>query len=899
VLNPPQITIQPQDQSVAVGLNATFSVIATGSSPLTYQWYFNGTPLSTATKSTLVLNGVSLSQAGAYTVAVSNRVGSATSRNAILVVRGGGSCTPPATDLVSWWRGEGNAYDGAGGNSGTLQGGATFAVGMVGQAFNFNPASGTVIVPDASSLRLTNQLTIEAWINTRGTSTDYGIVSKVGGTGGDNGYQFVLSGNTLVGQFNSPGQGWPSARIASGAVITTGVWYHVAWTYDQSAMRLYCNGLPVATNIIGAQAIAASSSNLRISGDDNNHIYFDGLIDEVSVYNRALSAAEIAAIYNAGSAGKCALAPSILMPPQSQTVECSSNATFMVSASGLPPLAYRWCFGSNSIAGATNALLTLTNAGFAQAGSYSVVVTNAYGSATSGPAVLTVVDTTPPTIISCASNRTLSVGANCTASLPDLTGEVVAWDASGPVTVTQNPPPGTQLGLGLTNVTFTVRDSSSNASVCVSSVTVADTTPPFVLACVLELTLGFDANCQALLPDLTSTNYIIASDNCSSVRVAQSPPALTAIPVGTNTVVLTVSDSASNQTTRAVTVIVPGKPSIALAPADLTVVAGSNASFSVLACGAAPLLYQWQHMSTNLPSATNAVLALANVQDAAAGSYTVLIANVAGNVTTAPAVLTVLDPPAITRQPANQVAMPGCNASFRAFATGTGPLSYQWHKDGVVLDAQTNTSLVLTSVQASDFGSYVLVVTNACGSVTSSNAVLSLDHAPVAGSDTIQRFAAGGVRVNVAVLLANDTDPDGDGLAIIGVSSNSAAGGTVSLRGCWVFYLPPPGAPNTDTFTYTVSDGHCATAVGTVTVQIKDNSMPWPVSFIENPGDGSFRVTCDGVPGWAYMFQYAEDLSKPVWEDVTTATADAYGTCEYIDRPPTNAPTRFYRSIMP
>jgi hypothetical protein len=189
----------------------------------------------------------------------------------------------------------------------------------------------------------------------------------------------------------------------------------------------------------------------------------------------------------------------------------------------------------------------------------------------------------------------------------------------------------------LTNVTFTVRDSSSNASVCVSSVTVADTTPPFVLACVLELTLGFDANCQALLPDLTSTNYIIASDNCSSVRVAQSPPALTAIPVGTNTVVLTVSDSASNQTTRAVTVIVPGKPSIALAPADLTVVAGSNASFSVLACGAAPLLYQWQHMSTNLPSATNAVLALANVQDAAAGSYTVLIANVAGNVTTAPA----------------------------------------------------------------------------------------------------------------------------------------------------------------------------------------------------------------------------------------------------------------------
>jgi hypothetical protein len=124
-------------------------------------------------------------------------------------------------------------------------------------------------------------------------------------------------------------------------------------------------------------------------------------------------------------------------------------------------------------------------------------------------------------------------------------------------------------------------------------------------------------------------------------------------------------------------------------------------------------------------------------------------------------------------------------------------------------------------------------------------------------------------------------------------------GGTVSLLGNWVFYLPPLGYTNSDTFTYTVSDGHCATAVGTVTVQTKDTSRPWPVSFIENPGDGSFRVTCDGVPGWDYKFQYAEDLPNPLWEDLTTVTADAYGTCEYSDWPPTNAPTRFYRSILP
>jgi hypothetical protein len=420
-----------------------------------------------------------------------------------------------------------------------------------------------------------------------------------------------------------------------------------------------------------------------------------------------------------------------------------------------------------------------------------------------------------------------------------------------------------------------------------------------VLACVLDVTLGFDANCQALLPDLTTTNHIVASDNCSAVSIVQTPPGGTAMPVGTNSVILTVSDAASNQTTRAVSVIVPGQPSIVLQPADLTVVAGSNASFSVLACGASPLLYQWQHSRTNLPATTNALLTLSGAQSADSGSYQVVVSNAYGSATSAVAVLTLDYPPVIARHPASQVAMPGCAVTFNARATGTGPLSYQWQKEGLVLNGQTNTVLVLTNVQTSDFGNYALAVTNAYGGVISSNAALSVDHVPVAGADTIQRFAVGGVRVNTAVLLANDTSPDGCQLSIVGVSANSAAGGSVSLRGNWVFYLPPAGYSNSDTFTYTLADGHCATAEGTVTVQVKDSTNARPVAFIENPGDGSFRVSCDGVPGWAYKFQYADDLANPRWEDVTASIADAYGTCEYLDRSPTNAPARFYRVTSP
>ncbi len=217
------------------------------------------------------------------------------------------SCVSPPAGLVAWWPGQGNANDIVVTNNGTLSGGTSFTSGKVGQAFSFNGSNGTVIVPDSSSLRLTAEFTIEAWINTRSTNADQAIVGKVGIANGNNGYELFLSAeNWLCGQFNSPGQGWPGNVIVypNGTAIVPNVWHHVAWTYDQSAMKLYLNGSPVATNVIGPQTVAVSSTDLRISGLDN-HVYFDGLIDEPAVYNRALSASEIAAIHAAGSSGKC------------------------------------------------------------------------------------------------------------------------------------------------------------------------------------------------------------------------------------------------------------------------------------------------------------------------------------------------------------------------------------------------------------------------------------------------------------------------------------------------------------------------------------------------------------------------------------------------------------------
>jgi hypothetical protein len=402
---------------VLPGSNAVFTVLAAGSPTLGYQWSFNGTNLTDGTHitgsltPTLTILNVQPGDAGNYRVTVTNLYGVAVSSNAVLTVMP--TCTKPPPGLIGWWKGEGNGLDSAGGNNAYAMSNIYYTNGIVGQALNVNPAGGTVAIHDSPILRLTNQLTIEAWINARSINGDHAIVSKVGGVGGNNGYQFALTGNTLMGQFNSPGQLWPSVRISSGGVIAPGVWYHVAWSYDQSAMKLYVNGIQVAANVVGPRIIAVSSSSLRISGDDNNHVYFDGLIDEASVYNRALSADEIAAIYSAGSAGKCLACPPVISaPPTNQIVVAGSNAVFSVLAGGTPALGYQWRFNGTNALSATTPTLTIANAQLNNVGGYQVVVTNAYGSATSAVATLTM--GWPPQIILQPTNQAVFVSSNAT-----------------------------------------------------------------------------------------------------------------------------------------------------------------------------------------------------------------------------------------------------------------------------------------------------------------------------------------------------------------------------------------------------------------------------------------------------------------------------------------------------
>ena len=140
-------------------------------------------------------------------------------------------------------------------------------------------------------------------------------------------------------------------------------------------------------------------------------------------------------------------------------------------------------------------------------------------------------------------------------------------------------------------------------------------------------------------------------------------------------------------------------------------------------------------------------------------------------------------------------------------------------------------------------------------------------------------------------------DTNGDSLTIIGVSPNSEAGGSVGLANNWVYYAPPAGWTSSDSFTYTVSDGLCETAEGTVLVQVTADN-PQPAHFgIGAQASGSMQLSFNGIPGNQYQLQYADSLDKPNWQVLATQAADGYGVCQFTDGSPTNTTVRYYRAI--
>jgi hypothetical protein len=189
-------------------------------------------------------------------------------------------------------------------------------------------------------------------------------------------------------------------------------------------------------------------------------------------------------------------------------------------------------------------------------------------------------------------------------------------------------------------------------------------------------------------------------------------------------------------------------PAITLQPVDQSVAAGAYTYFRVTVDGAPPFTYQWFVNGATIAAGTDKVLELANVSDADAGNYSVVITNSAGSVTSIVAALTVIDPPVIRSQPVSQSVPAGAYIYFRAAANGTSPFTYQWFDNGIPIAEGINKVLPLANVSDADAGNYSVVIANSGGSVTSSVATLTVINPPVIMSQPVPQSVAAGANVS-------------------------------------------------------------------------------------------------------------------------------------------------------
>ncbi|MCY7346297.1 MAG: LamG domain-containing protein, partial [Pyrinomonadaceae bacterium] len=292
----------------------------------------SGTLTQNAVNGIAAFNNLSINNAGdGYTLtAASGSLMGATS-NPFNIINP--FCTPQPPNGISWYKAENNGSDSLGTNNGTMQNGADFAPGIIGNGFRFDADNEQLLVPASPSLNVGagGSLTLEAWVNPTSPNpgSGYGPIFEWGNGSG------VQLGRFNNGQlFANVVDTGPNSHFifTPDNTLTINQFQHVALTYTNATGigTIYVNGVVVATQNLGGFT-PRTNSEMRMGARGGS---FNGIIDEAAIYNRALSQTEIQAIFNAGSAGKCD-AP-LRISPITATVATGGTINFTASGGTAP-----------------------------------------------------------------------------------------------------------------------------------------------------------------------------------------------------------------------------------------------------------------------------------------------------------------------------------------------------------------------------------------------------------------------------------------------------------------------------------------------------------------------------------------------------------------------------------
>ncbi len=847
----PTITVGPASQNLSAGTSLLLTIQAAGSSPLQFQWFRNASPIPGATGTSFQIPSVQTADAGSYTVSISNSVASITSAPAVITV------TPPTSSVIA-------------------------------PSITSQPASKTV--PLGTALSFT--------VSAAGTAPFS--------------YQWMKNGVTIVGATAATFQ-IPDAQAGDAGSYSVQV-SNSAGTVTSSAAQLTVLLPPTITQQpVGQSVLSGTRVDFTAQASGSAPLQFqwyrDGILlagatsTTFSLPSASLTDAgsyTVAVSNGAGSTTSLPAqlsvspppvvdAPSITVQPISQSVMPGSTVTFSVQANGSAPLSYQWFLNGNPVLGAVSSTLTLTGVQSANAGSYSVNVSNSAGTAKSSTAILTI--TGPPNITLQPQSQTLSVGSSL---------DITVQAAGTPPLQYQWFRNGVAISLATSSIyhvssirstdagSYSVNVSNGSGSVASTEAVITVIAPPTITT------------------QPTGQNVNVGSSFALSVVAAGVGPLTyqwfhngTAIPNGTAATFqvsaaqqadagqyyVTVSNSAGSVTslTVNVTVNVPiVAPVITTPPATQTVTLGSSITLSVQVTGTAPLQFQWFRNGTPLQNGTASTFQIASAQATDAGNYAVNVANAAGSVSSTPVFITVLTPPVITQQPQSKSAVSGSPASFTVTSSGSTPLSYQWLKNGLSLPGQTAATLNIASTQLSDAGNYSVSISNAAGTTTSSIASLTVTAAPTSPSisnQPIGQAIASGTAINLSVT-ATGTAPLLYQWFRNGIPLANAQSATLQI----------PNAQATDSGSYSVSisntAGSLVSAGAVVTVLEVPQIVVQPQSkSLTTDSPLSLAVTASGSPPLSYQwFKNAALLSGATGAILDLGAADAGESGNYYVR---------------
>ncbi|MDB6110018.1 MAG: hypothetical protein JWR69_1768, partial [Pedosphaera sp.] len=850
-----QFAIQPIDGTLTAGTPLTLMGRAFGRQSLNYQWQFNGTNIDAATNSTFVLPNPAVSNSGAYTLISGNGSGVATSRVASVTIRprrtiaawglnGSGQTVTPA--------GLPNVVAIAGGDLHTLalkEDGTVTGWGSFGTGQSVQPPSVTNVIAIAAgsihnlALRADGKVIAWSWGGSSTITNVPGFSGVVGVAAGSSFSLALLGGGTVAAWGDAFGPGGtavlqvPSGlsgvtTIAAGqrhalALKTDGTvvaWggnpfgatsvpaglsnviaiaaggYHslalkndgtvVAWGYNQYGQSLVPPGL---TNVTAITAGLYGSLALRNDGtvvawgigDYGQTSVPAGLTNVV-----AISGGSFHALALVGESAPC-----ISTQPRGLTTQPGTTATFLMTVSGTPPMAYQWQLNGTNIPGATNISLMVSNLQPSNAGDYRVQASNLTSNVISQPATLTLgpiigwgnnsfeqvalpPGLTDPVGISCGHWHSLISRANGTVTGlgQDFSGECdvpagvtnVMKIAAGQSFSMGLRPDGNVLAWGLGNFGQTNVPAGLNGVVDVaagpfhclalrSTGTVAAWgTDPFVAGTPETNVPPSLTNAVAIAANGTSSGYSLALTEQGTVvgwgvGLAAVPPAGLS-----NAVAIAASGVAGFALRGDGTVVAWGLNGFGLtnfANSLSNVVAISGGVYHALALMKDGTLALWDYPLASL-GPTKIPTGLADVRTISSGRGFSLAITGDGS-------------PFITVQPFRRSAMAGGAVTFNVMAVGSGALSYQWQFNGTNIAGATNAAFTMTNVPLNSAGGYSCLVSNALGGVASASAALNVTRGPVrfdASAGSMQS-TNGGFQFTVSGL-------SGHGPAVIYASTN-------------------------------------------------------------------------------------------------------------------------------